>query len=166
MQAEIDELRDALLFEYETNRMLRAQRNKANKSLAAWENQEPGAYLVTTKNGAIEFAKRAADELERLTAGDVEPPRCVETVDISGSNGIKCAKPGLQYVRLGEAQDYGDRRAAAAVLAERERCASMIGETARKWWSIRCASNKHMESTRKAHDDLCSLQVAILKGIP
>ena len=32
---------------------------------------------------------------------------------------------------------------------------------AHKWWSIHCASNKHMETTRKAHDDFCALQAAI-----
>ncbi len=52
----------------------------------------------------------------------------------------------------------------AAVLAERERCVGVIDEAARKWWSTRCASNKHMETTRKAHDDFCSLQAVIRKG--
>ena len=45
--------------------------------------------------------------------------------------------------------------------AEREACAEKTGEFARKWWSIHCASNKHMETTRKAHDDFCALQAAI-----
>lgn len=44
---------------------------------------------------------------------------------------------------------------------EREACADRTGEFARKWWSIHCASNKHMETTRKAHDDFCALQAAI-----
>ena len=44
---------------------------------------------------------------------------------------------------------------------EREACAEKTGEFARKWWSIHCATNKHMETTRKAHDDFCALQVAI-----
>ena len=48
-----------------------------------------------------------------------------------------------------------------AVLDEREACADKTGEFARKWWSIHCASNKHMETTRKAHDDFCALQAAI-----
>lgn len=50
---------------------------------------------------------------------------------------------------------------AVAVAAEREACAEKTGEFARKWWSIHCASNKHMETTRKAHDDFCGLQAAI-----
>ena len=50
---------------------------------------------------------------------------------------------------------------AAGAAAEREACADKTGEFARKWWSIHCASNKHMETTRKAHDDLCALQAAI-----
>ena len=49
-----------------------------------------------------------------------------------------------------------------------EEAADVTGEFAQKWWSIHCASNKHMETTRKAHDDFCALQVAIraLKGQP
>ena len=47
------------------------------------------------------------------------------------------------------------------VAVEREVCAEKTGEFARKWWSIHCASNKHMETTRKAHDDFCALQAAI-----
>lgn len=47
------------------------------------------------------------------------------------------------------------------IAAEREACADKTGEFARKWWSIHCASNKHMETTRKAHDDFCALQATI-----
>ena len=42
-----------------------------------------------------------------------------------------------------------------------EECAREVEEFARKWWSIHCYSNKHAETTRKAHDDFCSLQAAI-----
>lgn len=56
-----------------------------------------------------------------------------------------------------------ERFAALVAAAEREACAEKTGEFARKWWSIHCASNKHMETTRKAHDDFCALQVAIRK---
>jgi hypothetical protein len=49
----------------------------------------------------------------------------------------------------------------AAILAERLACANKAAEFARKWWSIHCDSNKHMETTRKAHDDFCALQAAI-----
>ena len=44
---------------------------------------------------------------------------------------------------------------------EREECATVCEEFARKWGSIHGASNKHMETTRKAHDDFCALQAAI-----
>jgi hypothetical protein len=44
---------------------------------------------------------------------------------------------------------------------EREACAKKVGEFAQQWWSIHCDSNKHMETTRKAHDDFCALQSAI-----
>ena len=54
-----------------------------------------------------------------------------------------------------------ERFAALVAAAEREACAEKTGEFARKWWSIHCASNKHMETTRKAHDDFCALQAAI-----
>lgn len=53
------------------------------------------------------------------------------------------------------------RFGALVAAAEREACAEKTGEFARKWWSIHCASNKHMETTRKAHDDFCALQAAI-----
>jgi hypothetical protein len=42
-----------------------------------------------------------------------------------------------------------------------EECAREVEEFARKWWSIHCHSNKHAETTRKAHDDFCALQGAI-----
>ena len=42
-----------------------------------------------------------------------------------------------------------------------EECAREVEEFARKWWSIHCYSNKHAETTRKAHDDFCALQAAI-----
>ncbi len=44
---------------------------------------------------------------------------------------------------------------------EREVAAEKCGEFARKWWSIHCATNKHMETTKKAHVDFCVLQSAI-----
>jgi hypothetical protein len=47
------------------------------------------------------------------------------------------------------------------ILAEREACADKTGEFAQKWLSIYCDSNKHMETTRKAHNDFCALQAAI-----
>jgi len=50
---------------------------------------------------------------------------------------------------------------ARAVAAEREAAAERAGEFAKKWWSIHCASNKHMETTRKAHEDFCALQSSI-----
>lgn len=52
-------------------------------------------------------------------------------------------------------------RAAILIRGERKACADKAGEFARKWWSIHCDSNKHMETTRKAHDDFCALQAAI-----
>jgi len=54
-----------------------------------------------------------------------------------------------------------DHPVCAAVRKERGECANKVGEFARKWWSIHCASNKHLETTRKAHEDFCALQSAI-----
>ena len=50
---------------------------------------------------------------------------------------------------------------AEAKADEREACAKVVGDFAKKWWSIHCDTNKHMETTRKAHDDFCALQAAI-----
>ena len=61
------------------------------------------------------------------------------------------------------------REFATAIRAQTlEEAAGVTGEFAQKWWSMHCASNKHMETTRKAHDDFCALQAAIraLKGQP
>jgi hypothetical protein len=54
-----------------------------------------------------------------------------------------------------------DHPVCVAVRKERKECANKVGEFARKWWSIHCASNKHLETTRKAHEDFCALQSAI-----
>lgn len=48
-----------------------------------------------------------------------------------------------------------------AVKAEREACAKVCEEFARKWWKIHCDSNLHYSSTLKAHQDFCALQAAI-----
>ena len=63
-----------------------------------------------------------------------------------------------------EGADWHDELVRFATLvrtAALEEAARVTGEFAQKWWSIHCASNKHMETTRKAHDDFCALQAAI-----
>ena len=50
---------------------------------------------------------------------------------------------------------------AAGRKAALEEAAKRVDERAQAWWSIHCASNRHMETTRKAHDDLCALAIAI-----
>ena len=63
-----------------------------------------------------------------------------------------------------EGADWHDELTRFALLvraAAMEEAARVTGEFAQKWWSIHCASNKHMETTRKAHDDFCALQAAI-----
>ena len=44
---------------------------------------------------------------------------------------------------------------------EREECAKVCEEFARKWWKIHCDSNLHYSSTLRAHQDFCALQAAI-----
>jgi len=48
-----------------------------------------------------------------------------------------------------------------ALAAEREACAKVCEEFARKWWKIHCDSNLHYSSTLRAHQDFCALQAAI-----
>ena len=54
-----------------------------------------------------------------------------------------------------------ERFAALARADEREACAKVCEEFARKWWKIHCDSNLHYSSTLKAHQDFCALQAAI-----
>jgi hypothetical protein len=61
--------------------------------------------------------------------------------------------------RLGEKEV--ERFADLVRNAALEEAARVTGAFAQKWWSIHCASNKHMETTRKAHDDFCTLQAAL-----
>ena len=50
---------------------------------------------------------------------------------------------------------------AAGAVAERNSAAAISVDFARKWWSLHCATNKHMEITLMAHNDFCALQSAI-----
>ena len=57
--------------------------------------------------------------------------------------------------------DKLERFAELVAAAEREACAAMTVEFARKWWSIHRATKNYMDITCKAHDDFCALQAAI-----
>ena len=94
-------------------------------------------------------------------------------IELAREAGFKDPTPADGY--MGNAYDYRDgkdsggslTRFAALVRAQTlEEAAGVTGEFAQKWWSMHCASNKHMDTTRKAHDDFCALQAAIraLKG--
>lgn len=48
-----------------------------------------------------------------------------------------------------------------AVEAEREACAKIAQDFAKKWWGIHCATNRHLSTTRSAHDDFCKVDNAI-----
>lgn len=69
--------------------------------------------------------------------------------------------PGSNKMKVLCDFDQVQRLVEIVAAAENEACAEKTGEFARKWWSIHCDSNKHMETTRKAHDDFCALQAAI-----
>ena len=71
---------------------------------------------------------------------------------------------GLRHYSDGGAREIPLYTAPNLVRAQAlEEAAGVTGEFAQKWWSMHCASNKHMETTRKAHDDFCALQAAIRK---
>ena len=81
-----------------------------------------------------DLCNEAADALERLTARDVEF-RAMEIArhwaymaEIDNTDAAKEAEHCLQKHLL----DYGNRRAAVAVLAERERCAVLM-ESQHTW---------------------------------
>ena len=103
---------------------------------------------------AIGMAKEWLGKAYRLGDSEVEDPSFtrhnMEVAFVAGSCAERkaCAEHYLGIMR-------------AAVAAEREACAVQVGVFAAKWWSIHCATNKHLETTRKAHDDFCSLQVVI-----
>ncbi len=63
--------------------------------------------------------------------------------------------------RVGESHAAVQRFAELIRDDERKTCAKEASEFARKWWLIHCATNKHMETTRKAHDDFCALEGTI-----
>lgn len=44
---------------------------------------------------------------------------------------------------------------------EREACAKIAQDFAKKWWGIHCATNRHLNTTRAAHDDFCKVDNAI-----
>lgn len=62
---------------------------------------------------------------------------------------------------LRERDAWWQSRLREAVEAEREAAAALAGQFAQRWWTKHCAMNKHMETTRAAHDDFCALQIAI-----
>lgn len=83
---------------------------------------------------------------DEITEFALQADAYADAMDIGGKNHI-----GLR-------DEYFASLVRTAALEE---AARVTGEFAQKWWSIHCASNKHMETTRKAHDDFCALQAAI-----
>jgi len=79
--------------------------------------------------------------------------QAVESVDIVTGNESLDDELAKMYI-----PDCFSEKFAELIIEE---CAREVEEFARKWWSIHCHSNKHAETTRKAHDDFCALQAAI-----
>ena len=87
-----------------------------------------------------------------------------ELIDMAEKAGVAFSSdeyPDIWSTYMHVGKEEIEAFAALVAAAEREACAKKVGEFAQKWWSIHCDSNKHMETTRKAHDDFCSLQAAI-----
>jgi hypothetical protein len=127
-----------------------------------------------TKEQIIQWAHDAGAQFDHMTwvERDLAPvfQRFAELVAAHERN-----KLAAWMIQFGFATGHGDTmeelvdalgteivdRIDGEVEAEREACAKKAGEFAQNWWSIHCDSNKHMETTRKAHDDFCALQSAI-----
>jgi hypothetical protein len=76
------------------------------------------------------------------------------TIDMAREAGFQVDQGALLRI-------YLERFEALIRADEREACAKLCYEFARKWWKIHCDSNLHYSSTLKAHQDFCALQVAI-----
>lgn len=82
----------------------------------------------------------------------IELAKQVHLIDNSGA----CA-----FVEGTNLIPYIERFATLVRNAALDEAAQQTGEFAQAWWSKHCASNKHMETTRAAHDDFCRLQINI-----
>ena len=73
---------------------------------------------------------------------------------------------GLQVHSPRQLQAYGAACAAHAREVALEEAKLLSDTRAKAWWITHSATNRHMDTTRKAHDDFCGLSVAIeaLKG--
>ena len=87
-----------------------------------------------------------------------------ELIDMAEKAGVAFSSdeyPDIWSTYMHVGKEEIEAFAALVAAAECEACARKVEEFARKWWSIHCDSNKHMETTRRAHDDFCALQAAI-----
>ena len=77
-------------------------------------------YTLRWLNPSDGKLEEAANALERLTAGGVDiPAPCHHEMD-----GKSC----VGYFSVAQLKDYGDQRAAAAVLAEHDRIIGIVNE--------------------------------------
>lgn len=71
--------------------------------------------------------------------------------------GMHCGPRGMGL----HAQSNLERFAALVRNEVLEDAANGSSALAKKWWARHCETNKHMETTREAHEDFCQLERAI-----
>lgn len=130
-------------------RLTVAQRDAAWREVEAWKRRYEEMVKVLSDHASLQRPPVMLADKESYEAGRVMERQAMLQLFTDPEN--QPTQHGTVTV------EYMQRE----IAAEREACAEKTGEFARKWWSIHCASNKHMETTRKAHDDFCALQAAI-----
>jgi hypothetical protein len=137
----------------------RAYRSRATCPYVDWRKGTWGKGFEAAKAhyATCVAEAEAADALERLTAGDVEFP----------------SHPGPMIMRWTTLEtdaiiDYGNRRAAAAVLAERERCALIAApKNLRPCDCTNCDCGNSTDARMVAEwDEAAAISIAIRKGTP
>ncbi|MDE3022286.1 MAG: hypothetical protein KGI54_10535 [Pseudomonadota bacterium] len=89
--------------------------------------------ILGARSEHVDLAHEAADALERLTAGEVEMPEQVGVALVRNYEGageyrslsFDFDEHSAKY-SINQLKDYGDRRAAAAVLAEHDQIVGFI----------------------------------------
>jgi hypothetical protein len=118
-----------------------------------WKPQEPPPVPDVVKR-VLRFAGKTRRQVSNpcLTAND-----CIELADWMVANHRANENCECNYCL----NHFTPPSVEAAVEATKEKAAKVCGEFAQKWWSLHCDTNKHMETTLKAHNDFCTLQSAI-----
>ena len=74
------------------------------------------------------------------------------------------ARMRVRVAELEAAHEDASGAILQAVEVERERCEDRATAYARAWWQQHCASNRHMEIRRQAHEDFAALAREIRAG--